>query len=310
MFTVLIYIQETFGNIETPVPVAYFTDICPNPAMRAIHKQLVALTLAIIEEQRPDISVFHAEYKDTQAPTDMAFQASEIPLPRQKRISVPNFPPEMPAFARLGLLTDTIFDNKQVKWVTDPRKIDDRYANMQTLMSVPYLQFAAPIVNAIISGCKEVRPLTLAVHPNERMYRCLLAESYLVSVATLYYDICTSFPSLNSQMSALLCSAPVPVDAWLEKVQADIHAKMLAKTGKPLDISHHEIKDDQSPHEVFIDKCIRYMWWLLNNDANPGPDMAYELASKRTHMFALIDCTGPINKLFATIATFYTILQL
>jgi hypothetical protein len=195
MFTILVYIWDNFASVQKQLPLDYFELVKDTPIGR-LHKQFVDLNVRIITMKEPTIAYEHEFYTDTLAITNRVFGIPEGVFARSREIYFPDIPPEVPAYAGIGLALYELLqpDSKGLaNWTDDPRNMHVRCINLTEIMSMDRLRFLKEVVETNILVGKQPTGLdadkAITTHDNVCMYRLDRAERFMLAAALTLYKL-------------------------------------------------------------------------------------------------------------------------
>lgn len=195
MFTILVYIWDNFASVQKQLPLDYFEIVKDTPIGR-LHKQFVDLNVRIITMKEPSIAYEHEFYNDTLAITNRVFGIPEGVYAKSREIYFPDIPPEVPAYAGIGLTLYELLaaDAKGLaNWTDDPRNMHVRCINLTEIMNMGRLHFLKEVVETNILVGKQPSGLdvdkAIATHDNVCMYRLDRAERFMLAAALTLYKL-------------------------------------------------------------------------------------------------------------------------
>lgn len=165
-FVIQKYINPADGK-HASVPINYFTsttDSMNGVSVRAVHKQLIQIIYDnCVDKNKMITGKFYG--KDIVIPQLIScfnFLNPALPLPpTYKTLSMPNFPPCFPPYARcfvfrVAFCHETDCNGQMADIVTTPYEIAKRRRNLASLLQyVPILRFMAPILHGVSDFLKE-----------------------------------------------------------------------------------------------------------------------------------------------------------
>ena len=206
MFTILLFIQVNFADHQKPLPLDYFNSVRDTPIGR-LHDDFIELTAKIINNKEPTIAHEHEFYHDTHAINNQVLGYKEGYFPPMRAINFPELPPELPAYAGVGLVLHELLPpsaKNLALWTDNPRDMHVRCVNLTNLMAVPEIAFLKDIVETnILVGLQPAgldADKDIMTHVNVCMYRVDRAERFILEAAMTSYRLRDGYVSFNSLM--------------------------------------------------------------------------------------------------------------